>query len=116
MNVAAAKILFAFIFSFLITLYLVPYFCSLAWRLRFVDTPDGKIKRHKQATPYLGGVAVYGGFLCGLAFTMPFESQIFLLIIGSTLLLFLGLIDDLCALKPYQKFFGQIIVALCFLN
>ena len=116
MNVVAAKILFSFTFSFLITFYLVPYFCSLARRLRFVDTPDGKIKRHKHATPYLGGVAVYGGFLCGLALTIPFENQIFLLIIGTTLLLLLGLIDDLFALKPYQKFFGQTIVALCFLK
>ncbi len=116
MDVTVVKILFAFIFSFLITFYLVPHFCLLARRLHFFDEPDGKIKKQLHATPYLGGVAIYAGFLCGLAFTMPFENRIFFLIIGTTLLLLLGLIDDLFQMKPYQKFFGQTIVALCFLK
>ncbi len=116
MYVTSAKICFAFTFSFLITYYLVPHFCALARRLRFVDEPDGKIKKHLTATPYLGGVAVYGGFLCGIAFTIPFENRFFLLIVGTTLLLLLGLFDDFFQLKAYQKFFGQTVVALCFLK
>ncbi|EKD48595.1 MAG: hypothetical protein ACD_64C00238G0002 [uncultured bacterium] len=116
MNVTAIKVIFSFIFSFLITLYLIPYFCLLAKRLQFMDKPDGKIKKQSHAVPYMGGVAVYVGFLCGLAFTVPFENSISLLIIGTTLLLLLGLIDDLFQMKPYQKFFGQTIVALCFLK
>jgi UDP-GlcNAc:undecaprenyl-phosphate GlcNAc-1-phosphate transferase len=36
-----------------------------------------------------------------------------LLLIGTTLLLFIGLIDDLVVLKPYQKFSGQFIAAFC---
>lgn len=108
--------LFSLVFSFLITFYLVPLFCELAYKWRFVDTPDGKIKKHDQATPYMGGIAVYCGFLSGLALTMPFDSCVFLLLIGATLLLFIGLIDDLYVLKPYQKFFGQLVVALCFLK
>jgi len=35
---------------------------------------------------------------------------------GATLLLFIGLIDDLIVLKPYQKFFGQILATICFLK
>lgn len=116
MSSIAIKVIFSLIFSFLVTVYLVPFFCSLARTLRFVDVPDGKIKRHSTATPYFGGVAVYCGFLCGLAFTMPFETKMFLLLIGTTLLLLLGLIDDLIPLRAYQKFFGQFIVALCFLK
>ncbi len=64
----------------------------------------------------LGGIAVYGGFLCGIALTVPFDCRIFLFIVGVTLLLLLGLIDDLIVLKAYQTFFGQIVVALCFLK
>lgn len=110
------KVLFSFLFSYLISFYLVPLFSTLAHRLHFVDHPDGIIKTQQYAVPYLGGVAIYCGFLCGLALTIPFDSQIFLLITGASLLLFLGLIDDLIVLKAYQKFFGQSIVALCFLK
>jgi len=116
MNIAVVKILFSFAFSFLTTLSLIPHFCILAQRLRFMDAPDGKIKKQSSAVPYLGGVAVYIGFLCGLVFTVPFENRISLLIIGSTLLLLVGLLDDLFQMKPYQKFFGQTIVAFCFLK
>jgi UDP-GlcNAc:undecaprenyl-phosphate/decaprenyl-phosphate GlcNAc-1-phosphate transferase len=116
MELTAIKISFSFIFSFLITFSLVPHLCTLARRLRFLDEPDGNIKQHKEATPYLGGVAVYIGFLCGLIFTLPFENKIFFLIIGTTLLLLLGLLDDFVQMSPGQKFFGQIIVALCFLK
>lgn len=91
-------------------------FCSLATRLCFVDVPDGAIKKHTKTTPYLGGVAVYFGFLCGIAFFLPLGSSLFLFLMGTTLLVFVGLIDDLLVLKPYQKFLGQIIATVCFLK
>lgn len=116
MNAILGKTLFAAIFSFLVTFYLVPFFCALARRLKFVDVPDGKIKVHKQSTPYMGGVAVYVGFISALCIAFPFESNTLFFFIGTTLLLFVGLIDDLMVLQPYQKFFGQILATLCFLK
>lgn len=94
----------------------MPFLCSIAYKLRIVDTPDGKIKNHDKVTPYLGGIGVYCGFLSGIALTMPSDSYIPQLLIGCTLLLLLGLIDDLIPLKAYQKFFGQSIIALSFLR
>ncbi len=116
MNAVGMKIVFSLVLSLLITLYIVPICSLLAHHFKFLDNPDGALKRHKAPTPYLGGVAVYCGFLMGLALTTPFESNLSLLLIGSTLLLFLGLIDDLIPLASYQKFIGQCIIALCFLK
>lgn len=116
MDAIAAKVAFAFVFSFLITYYLVPVFSAIALRLQFLDRPDGSIKTHAHAIPYMGGIAVYGGFLSALAFTIPFDSNVSFLIIGTTLLLLLGLADDLMPLKAYQKFFGQFIIGLSFLK
>jgi len=110
------KLLFSFVLSFLFTLYLIPHLCALAFRFRMVDIPDGKIKKHKKVTPYLGGVAIYFGFIVAIAITFPFENKMFLFLVGSTLLLFVGLLDDLIIMKPQQKFFGQIIAAFCFLK
>jgi UDP-GlcNAc:undecaprenyl-phosphate GlcNAc-1-phosphate transferase len=116
MNIVIMRAIFALLISFLLTFYLVPFFCSLARRLKFVDEPDGKNKVHKHATPYMGGIAIYIGFLSALCLTFPFQNDMFLFFVGSTLLLFVGLIDDLLVLKPYQKFFGQILAMLCFLK
>lgn len=116
METLVTKIIFALVFSFLVTFYLVPIFITLAERLRILDSPDGNIKLQSKPIPYLGGVAVYCGFLCGLALTIPLHNNLALMLIGATLLLFIGLIDDLIIMKPYQKFFGQCLAALCFLK
>ena len=107
---------FAFLISFLVTFYLVPVCCAIAQRFNFIDHPDGKIKLHKNSTPYMGGVAVYGGFLVAFCLIFPFENNMLLFFAGATLLLFIGLIDDLIVLRPAQKFFGQILAVLCFLK
>lgn len=116
MEAVFLRAVFAFFISFLVTFYLVPLCIKIARRLQFIDEPDGKIKQHKQATPYLGGVAVYVGFLAAFCLTFPFENSILLFFAGSTLLLFVGLIDDLVVLRPSQKFFGQILATICFLK
>jgi UDP-GlcNAc:undecaprenyl-phosphate GlcNAc-1-phosphate transferase len=114
--VQCLRVIFAILISFLITIYLVPMISALAIKLGIMDMPDGRIKRHERPTPYLGGLAVYVGFLSSLALVFPFHNQILLFMVGSTLLLFMGLIDDLIVTKPYQKFIGQAIASLCFLK
>jgi UDP-GlcNAc:undecaprenyl-phosphate/decaprenyl-phosphate GlcNAc-1-phosphate transferase len=110
------KLLLALGASFCVTWYLIPLLVETAHKLNVLDTPDGKLKLHAVSTPYLGGVAIYVGFIVGLALTFPFENRLFLFLVGSTLLLFVGLIDDIVPMKPYQKFFGQLIATFCFLK
>ncbi|MBI2775445.1 undecaprenyl/decaprenyl-phosphate alpha-N-acetylglucosaminyl 1-phosphate transferase [Candidatus Dependentiae bacterium] len=113
MELIVVKLIFAFLTSFLFTLYLVPLFSSIAFKLGVLDVPDGRIKKHEKPIPYLGGVAVYVGFILSLALTLSFDNRLIFLLVGATLLLFIGLIDDLINLKPYQKFAGQFIAAFC---
>lgn len=110
------KIFFSLLLSFLFSFYLVLVLRSVAIRLNVLDVPDGCVKRHKKPIPYLGGVAIYIAFIVALALLLPLENNMFPFVTGSTLLLFVGLIDDLVPLRPYQKFMGQIIAALCFLR
>jgi len=98
------------------TFYLIPVFSFLATKIGLIDIPDGKIKKHASPTPYLGGVAVYCGFLCGLIFSFSYNSTMFFLLAGSTPFLFLCLFDDATPLKPYKKFLGQCVIAMCVLQ
>ncbi len=95
--------------AFLTTFFLIPLLSAFAVKFNIVDVPDGTIKRHKSPTPYLGGVAVYLGLLAPLWLLMPFNRS-FLLVLYLSLFLFLGLIDDIYILKPFQKFIGQIVI------
>ena len=105
-----------FLLSYGITTIVVPYMISIAGRYNIVDNPDGKLKTHKSPTPYLGGIAVYLGFMSGLALFFPVLNQMCFALIGSTLLLFVGLVDDLIVLTPRQKWYGQVLATCCFVR
>lgn len=108
--------IFATWFSFLLGFYLIPAIIKSSFKFGIMDVPDGKIKCHKDPIPYLGGLAIYLAFIATLCLVYPFENKILWLLLGSTLLLCIGLIDDLKVLKPGQKFLGQIIAVVCFLK
>ena len=116
MDFINTRLLFSGILSFLFTTYLIPIFIKIARKCNILDHPNGTVKTHKEPTPYLGGVAVYLGFLMTLGLVFPFDNQFFLFLIGSSILLYVGLIDDFVALRPSQKFAGQFIAVLCFLK
>ncbi|MCL5874893.1 MAG: undecaprenyl/decaprenyl-phosphate alpha-N-acetylglucosaminyl 1-phosphate transferase [Candidatus Dependentiae bacterium] len=105
-----------FIASFVFSYYLIPLCMKIAYKLNILDYPNGVLKQQKSPVAYLGGLAVYGGFILSLALFFPFANNDFLLLVGSTILLFLGLMDDIIALSPLQKFVGQIVAAICFLK
>lgn len=116
MQAVLVRHMFALGFSFLIGIYIIPIIIKAAKKIGFMDAPDGKLKQHREPTPYLGGLAIYIAFITTLGLCFPFENQVLWLLLGTTLLLCVGLVDDLKVLKPNQKFFGQIIAVLCFLK
>ncbi len=109
------KFISAFCVAFMITFYLVAAFRSLALKFNITDSPDGKLKNQKQPVAYLGGVAVFLGFVISLAILYPNSKEIYLLL-PLTFLLLLGLLDDLIALSPLIKFAGQFLAAIGFVR
>jgi UDP-GlcNAc:undecaprenyl-phosphate GlcNAc-1-phosphate transferase len=89
---------------------------AIARKFNIIDYPNGTIKKHARPTPYLGGAAIYLGFLMTLGLVFPFDNQFFQFLVGISLLFYIGLIDDLISLRPGQKFMGQFIAVLCFLK
>lgn len=88
----------------------------IAHKFFILDTPDNGLKSHKSPTPYLGGVAVYVSFMATFFLVVaPYVNNLCLFVLGTLLLLLIGLVDDLIALKPQHKLYGQLIAALCFL-
>lgn len=116
MQVVLVRHLFALLFSFLFAVYLIPIIIRAAKKIGFMDSPDGRLKHQHEPIPYLGGLAIFISFITTLGLCYPFENLMLWLLLGTTLLLCIGLIDDLKVLKPGQKFFGQFIAALCFLK
>src|SRR4030042_4313409 len=104
--------IFTFSLSLILSLYLTPVMRRAALQFGIVDRPDGRLKKHKKPMPYLGGVAIYLSFLLALAFTFKFDQEVLGLLLAGTIVLLLGLIDDLGFLKTWVKFAGQLIAVL----
>ncbi len=107
---------FVFVIAQLFCWYFVPVMIVAAKKLGMLDLPDGKIKNHSVPVPYLGGVAVYIAFIAPLALFLPFESTLIWFLLGTTFLLFIGLVDDFNVLTPSKKFLGQLFAVICFLK
>lgn len=116
MQAVLIRHIFALLFPFLLGIYIIPIIIKAARKIGFVDAPDGCLKHQKEPIPYLGGLAIFISFITTLGLCYPFENQALWLLLGTTLLLCIGLIDDLKVLQPSQKFFGQFIAVLCFLK
>jgi UDP-GlcNAc:undecaprenyl-phosphate GlcNAc-1-phosphate transferase len=83
----------------------------LAAYLQLMDYPGGH-KTHEDATPLVGGLAIYLGVVIAAAFLPePFE-QALPCLLGGTLLLLVGAIDDRVGLTPASRFAAQIGAAL----
>ncbi len=96
--------------SFLLSFYLIPLMIKAAKNLNIVDIPDNKLKKHKEPTPYLGGLAIYMAIIFSTTLIIPLNRFTSAFFLGATMIVFLGFVDDLKALKPGLKFLFQIIV------
>ena len=115
---APATIVFAS--ALVASLVLTALMRRVAPRLGLTDRPDGHRKLHGQATPLGGGAAVFLATTLVLAvlFVMPnrwsgkfdwHTSELVALLLASTVIVLLGLVDDRVGIRGRQKFFGQFL-------
>jgi len=94
--------------ALIIALGTMPLVRWAAVRWGFIDQPSAR-KVHAQPTPRLGGAAIYVGCIAALlAFGDRFYvSQVVSILVGATLVSFLGIWDDRRGLRPLLKLLGQ---------
>ena len=81
-----------------------------AHRTGFVAKPKSD-RWHKRPTAMMGGVSIFLATLLMYAVFVPKTTESLIVIGASSFLFFVGLIDDVINVKPYQKLFGQLIGA-----
>ena len=101
---------YIFITPLIICTILVPYVSRLSVRIGGIDTPDER-KIHIQATPRLGGIAIFSSLLFTVILFCDIDQQIKGFLIGAIVIFLTGLADDLANLTPRQKFVGEFLAA-----
>ena len=99
-----------------LTYCLTPLVRAVALRIGAVDRPGGR-KMHAIATPTLGGLALFFGFVGGLGLSSLLFPRLFVsseaagIAIGASLMVGIGIVDDLKGLSAPVKLAGQILAA-----
>lgn len=112
----------SFAIAFIVAFSVTPLVRKLAFKVGAVDIPKDERRVHKQPIPRLGGLAIFIGFMTAIAFIVIsriMDDGIFIadyrllgLILGSTIIIIVGIIDDIKQLKAWVKLVFQIIAAL----
>ena len=104
--------------SLLLSYLLTPLMKKIAFQTKILSKP-GRRSVHARPVPYLGGLAMYFAFTITILVACYVNPQFNIeyqkitgLIIGGTIILLLGLWDDIKDVRPLIKLFGQVLVAL----
>lgn len=87
-----------------------PISMKLASRWGAIDYPGGR-HVHRKPIPRLGGVAIYVAFWCAAVVMHVWDEQMLGLFLGSTLILWVGIWDDIRGMRPLVKLFWQVAAA-----
>ncbi len=108
--------IFLFILSFSLCLYFTPLVRDAALKYDIVDKPDGELKNHEKPVAYMGGIAIYIAFLLTLALAFDFRTEVLGLLLSGSIIILIGMIDDLKPLSPQIKLLGQAIAVFALIK
>jgi UDP-GlcNAc:undecaprenyl-phosphate GlcNAc-1-phosphate transferase len=97
--------------SFSLSFFMNPVFAWIAKKLNILDIPDAR-KLHKEATPLLGGAAVFVGFSIALLTNGIFSKPIVVILIASLILFGIGILDDIKEISAGLKLLTQLACSL----
>ena len=104
-------VIIPFILSIFLVAWIHPTIVKVAKLKDIVDKP-GLRKLQKTAVPVLGGVAVYWGIIIGVGLiSIVFNSfALFTSIIAITVMMYIGLEDDILGLSPVTRLIMEVLV------
>jgi UDP-GlcNAc:undecaprenyl-phosphate GlcNAc-1-phosphate transferase len=102
----------ALVVSYLMT----PLVRKIALRLNVVDHPNHR-KVHLQATPLMGGLAVFFAFVIATLATSDLKNEMVGILLGGSIIIIIGMVDDnmkgkKSGLFPNVKLAGQVLASL----
>ena len=107
----------AFMIALGVALILTPAVIAFARRTGALDKPDAR-KVHARPIPRIGGIGIYAAFMVSILvqlifvdLTPEFMTSLIGLMVGGTIIVTIGIIDDYCDLPAKVKLLGQIVAA-----
>ncbi|NDJ21734.1 undecaprenyl/decaprenyl-phosphate alpha-N-acetylglucosaminyl 1-phosphate transferase [Nostoc sp. B(2019)] len=112
-------VVFTFLLAWLVTWRLIPTVRKFALRVGWADQPNAR-RLNREPLPNAGGLAIYAGVIAALVLASllrPIElqnvlAQVLTILLGGSILVLVGFIDDQFGLPPSVRLWAQVITAL----
>lgn len=105
---------FLHIIAAVISFICTPLVKKVAIKINAIDIPKDNRRVHKEPIPLLGGAAIYVSFILSVFVKKGnITSEELAIILGATIILFGGILDDIKDIRPLQKLAIQLIAAFC---
>ncbi len=108
----AQTLAITFFLAAIVSFGLTPLVKVFAGKIGAIDVPKDARRMHKEPIPRLGGLAIFFGFLFAVFLMANMDMQTRGILIGATMIVVVGVIDDVTPLAPLPKFAVQILAAL----
>ena len=109
--IVIGTIIAAFAVAAVLSYFFTPPVKNFAHKVGAIDVPKDARRMHKKPIPRLGGLAIYGGFLCSILIFGKLDETMLCVLLGAALIVALGIFDDVLALGAKLKFVVQIVAA-----
>ena len=119
---------YVFYAAFLVSFFFTPIMRAVAMHYGIIDKPDLTRKIHREPVAYLGGAAVFLGWIFGLAMSrLVYMHRVggggdehvhvqFSIVVGAAVIVVIGLWDDIKSIRPKMKIAGQVAAAVGMLS
>ena len=107
-----AVILLPMVVALVISFLSTPIVKSFAYKLGAIDVPKDERRMHKVPIPRMGGLAIFLGFIISVLLFVEIDDQMKGILLGSVIIVVMGIIDDITPLRASLKFVVQILAAL----
>ena len=109
--IVIGTIIAAFAVAAVLSYFFTPPVKNFAHKVGAIDVPKDARRMHKKPIPRLGGLAIYGGFLCSILSFGQLDETMLCVLLGAAIIVALGIFDDVLALGAKLKFVVQIVAA-----
>ena len=108
----ALWILLAVLVAAVVSFAATPLVKKLAVSVGAMDIPKDNRRMHKTPIPRLGGLAIFAAFVVSVLLFAQINREMRGILIGSLIIVILGVLDDIYSLRALPKFLVQILAAV----